>query len=199
MKLKRLSIFVAITIAAYIFNYYYLEIKPFQFTGIYLGLLLFSGFIGLYIGKFYKKKKGIPQEPNAYALPDILANVMKRVDMRTQYESSILSMFFIMVGMISFTIYLVFLSELGIMIKILTTFNSIFGFIFMLSYLTTTYQQYISYMETQTVMQDILQASPEGNSEIMPTFPGLPTPQLDLNKLHPNDPLLKKNDERRLH
>ncbi|GAH36403.1 unnamed protein product [marine sediment metagenome] len=51
MKLGRLSIFVVITIAAYIFNHYYLEIKPFPFTGIYLGAWLFVGFVGLYVDK----------------------------------------------------------------------------------------------------------------------------------------------------
>lgn len=205
MKLIRLSIFVVITIAAYIFNHYYLEITPFAFTGIYLGAWLFIGFIGLYIGKFIKKKKGIEGEPHAYALPDIMAKVMKKVDMRTQYESSILSMFFIMVGMIAFTIYLVFLTNFSLMFKILTAFNSIFGIIFMLSYLVTTYQQYISYMETQTVMQDILKASPEGNPEIMPTIPGLPKPQLNFadphtgKAIHPDNFSLKKDNERRLH
>ena len=214
MKLIRFSIFVAITIVAYIFNHYYLEIKPFAFTGIYLGALLAVGFIGLYVGKFIKKKRGIEGEPHAYALPDIMAKVMKNVDMRTQYESSILSMFFIMVGMIAFTIYLVFLTEFSLMFKILTAFNSFFGIIFMLSYLVTTYQQYISYMETQTVMEDILKASPGGNPEIMPSFPGLPQPQLNLpndnilnapnhipGQLRPADPTdlhFKKNDERRL-
>jgi len=218
MKLRRFSIFVVITIAAYIFNHYYLEIKPFAFTGIYLGLVLFVGFIGLYVGKLYKKKKGIPQEPHAYALPDIMARVMKNVDMRTQYESSILSMFFIMVGMIAFTIYLVFLTDFSLIFKILTAFNSFFGIIFMLSYLVTTYQQYISYMETQTVMEDIIRASPGGNPEIIPTIPGLPKPQLTLpddnstdnpnilnapnfikGELNFSDNPFKKDDERRLH
>ncbi len=180
MRLSLLSIFVVITIAAYLFNHYYLEIRPFAFTGIYLGVWLFIGFIGLYVGKMYKKKKGIPQEPHAYALPDVMARIMKNVDMRTQYESSILSMFFILIGMIAFTIYLVFLTEFSLIFKILTSFNSFFGVIFMLSYLVTTYQQYISYMETQTVMEDIMQNSPEGNSEIMPSFPKLPAPKLDL-------------------
>jgi len=184
MKPIRLSIFILITITAYVFNHYYLEIKPFQFTGIYLGLILFIGFIGLYVGKLYKKKRGIPQEPHAYALPDVMAKIMKNVDMRTQYESSILSMFFIMIGMIAFTIYLIFLTEFTLMFKILTTFNSFFGLVFMLSYLITTYQQYISYMETQTVMDNILKGSPDGNPELISSFP---------------EDTFKKNNERRLY
>jgi hypothetical protein len=169
-----------ITILAYVFNYYYLKIPAFMFTGIYLGVLLFIGFIGLYVGKLYKKKKGLPQEEHAYALPDIMAKAMKKVDMRTQYEASILSMFFIMIGLIAFTIYLIFLTDFGIIFKILTAFNTIFGIIFMLSYLATTYQQYISYMETQSAIGSLLQASPQGSSEVLPN---LPPPQLNLNEM----------------
>ena len=180
MKLGRLSIFILISVAVFWYNSAYLKIPTFMFIGVYLGGILFIGFIGLYIGKLYKTKKGIPQEPHAYALPDILARVMKNVDMRTQYESSILSMFFIMVGMIAFTIYLVFLTDFGLLFKILTAFNSIFGVVFMLSYLVTTYQQYVSYMETQYVMNDIMQNSPGGNAEVIPSFPGMPAPQFDL-------------------
>jgi hypothetical protein len=38
----------------------------------------------------------------------------------------------------------------------------------MLSYLVTTYQQYVNYMETQKVMGDIIQNSPDGNPELIP-------------------------------
>ncbi len=60
-------------------------------------------------------------------------------------------------------------------------------------------------METQTVMNDIIAASPEGNAEIMPKFTGLPKPQFDLPDdvhtgapVHPDNSPLNKNDERRL-
>ena len=184
MNKKRLSIFVVITILAYVFNHYYLTIKPFTFTGIYIGAWIFVGFIGLYVGKIYKKKKGLPQEEHAYALPDIMAKAMKKVDLRTQYESSILSMFFIMIGMVAFTVYLVFLTDFSLMFKILTTFNSVFGVLFMLSYLVTTYQQYVNYMDTQKTIQMMMGPSGEGSSELIPMTPaGLPPPQLDLNEM----------------
>jgi len=120
-------------------------------------------------------------------------------------------MFFILIGMIAFTVYLIFLTDFGIMFKVLTAFNTVFGVIFMLSYLVTTYQQYISYMETQTVMEDIIKGNPDGNPEIMQNFPGLPAPQLSLpddnilnapnimkGELRPHNENFKKNDERRL-
>ena len=170
MKLTRLSIFVILIISAYIFNNQYLEINNFKFTGILLGLILFVGFIGLYVGKFYKKKRGLPQEEYSYALPDIMANIMKKVDMRTQYESSILSMFFILIGLLAFTIYIVFISDFEIWFKILTGFNSIFGFMFMLSYLVTTYQQYVNHMETTKTIDLLLKD--RNSKEILPM--GLP-------------------------
>jgi hypothetical protein len=184
MNKKRLSIFIVITILAYVFNHYYLTIKPFPFTGIYIGAWIGVGFIALYVGKIYKKKKGIPQEEHAYALPDVMAKVMKKVDMRTQYESSILSMFFIMVGMTAFTVYLVFLTDFSIWFKVLTAFNSFFGIIFMLSYLVTTYQQYVNYMDTQKTIQMMMGPGGEGTPELMPIAPAaLPPPQLDSNQL----------------
>jgi len=98
-----------------------------------------------------------------------------------------------MIGMIVFTIYLTFLTDFSLIFKILTAFNSTFGVIFMLSYLVTTYQQYVSYMETQNVMNDILQNSPNGNPEVMPLFPGLPPPKLELpeTQLTPDNKMMK--------
>lgn len=168
MKIIRLSIFLILSIAAYIFNNLYLEIPAFNFTGILIGAWLFIGFIGLYIGKIYKKKRGIPQEEYSYALPDIMAKIMKKVDMRTQYESSILSMFFILVGLFAFTVYVVFLSDFDIVFKILTGFNSVFGFMFMLSYLVTTYQQYVNHMETTKTINEMMKTSPRGSGELLP-------------------------------
>jgi len=191
MKIIRFSYFIIITIFAFMLNSYYLGIKPFQFIGVYIGLWILIGFVGLYVGKIYKKSKGIEQEKYSYALPDIMAKIMKKVDMRTQYESSILSMFFIMVGMVAFTVYLVFLAEFTLTFKILTAFNSFFGVVFMLSYLVTTYQQYVSYMETQEVMVNILENSPNGNAEIVPNM--LPLPKLELT----DEDIAKLDDELR--
>ena len=167
VKKSHLVSFIIITILAYIFNYYYLGIPPYVFTGIYIGLWIFVGFIGIYIGKLYKKKKGLPQEEFSYALPDSMAKVMKKVDMRTQYEASILSMFFMLIGLLAFTVYIIFIAEFSLMFKILSGFNSFFGMIFMLSYLITTYQQYINYMETTKTMESFL-TNQQSSGEILP-------------------------------
>lgn len=169
MKIIRLSIFLILSVAAYIFNNLYLDISNFKFTGILLGAWIAIGFIGLYVGKFYKKKRGLPQEEYSYALPDVLAKIMKRVDMRTQYESSILSMFFMLLGLLTFSIYIVFISDFELYFKILTAANSFFGMIFMFSYLVTTYQQYVNHMETTKAIGDLLGAAlPGGSKELLP-------------------------------
>lgn len=168
VKKGRLVSFIIITILAYVFNHYYLMIPAFVFTGIYIGLWIFIGFLGIYVGKLYKKKKGLPQEEFSYALPDSMAKVMKKVDMRTQYEASILSMFFMLVGLLAFTVYIVFIAEFSLMFKILSGFNSFFGMIFMLSYLITTYQQYVNYMETSKTVNTLLVNQPEGSNEVLP-------------------------------
>ena len=177
-----------LSIVAYIFNNFYLGIPAFKFTGILLGAWLGIGFIGLYVGKYYKKKRGLYQEEFSYALPDIMAKIMKKVDMRTQYESSILSMFFILLGLFAFTVYVVFISDFDPWFKGLTAFNSLFGFIFMLSYLVTTYQQYVNHMETTKAIDAMLNV-PQGSKEILPmglpfgNHPGLPpVPESNLMK-----------------
>lgn len=188
----RLSIFVILTIVAYIFNNKYLEISAFKFTGVLIGAWLFLGFIGLYVGKIYKKKRGIPQEKYSYALPDVMAKIMKKVDMRTQYESSILSMFFILIGLLAFTVYIVFISDFEIWFKILTAFNSIFGIMFMLSYLITTYQQYVNHMETTETINLLMNAGE--NKEIRSTENLLnPLPQFPSN-LMKGGPKKEKNE-----
>ena len=40
-----------------------------------------------------------------YCIPSPLASLMKRIDDRTQMEASLLSMFFLLIGLILFAIY----------------------------------------------------------------------------------------------
>jgi hypothetical protein len=88
-------------------------------------------------------------EKYSYAFPDPMAKFMKLVDQRTQYESALLSMFFMMIGMIIFTIYLVAFTTFSWWFKGLMAFNSFWGVVLMLSFLITNYQQYTNYMMIQ--------------------------------------------------
>jgi hypothetical protein len=148
MRLVRLSIFLLVVALSIVSNIYYLKISWYYFTGIFLGLWLAYAFASNFIIKFYKNKKGIPQEKYSYAFPDKMANLMKKVDMRTQLESALLSMFFILVGMLALDIYVTFFMNFDWWFKGLMLFNSFWGFAFLLTSLVGQYQSYVTYMQT---------------------------------------------------
>jgi len=82
-----------------------------------------------------------------------MAKMMKGVDLRTQYESAIMSTFLIMVGIITMAIYFIFFYPVSTIFKVLTGMNSLFGLMFMWSSLVTTYQSYVIYMQTEEVTE----------------------------------------------
>lgn len=129
-------------------NIYSLKIGWFSFTGLFLALWLTYAFITNFIIKLYKKKRGIPQEKYAYAFPDAMAKMMKKVDMRTQLESGLLSMFFILIGMVAFDIYIVFFMKISWWFKGLTIFNSFWACVFLFASLIGQYQSYVTYLQT---------------------------------------------------
>lgn len=88
---------------------------------------------------------------NKYIFPDFLALAMSKVSMRTQLESSLMSEFLLMCGMILMGIYTIFYSQQGLFFKVGIALNLFFGFLFMSSYLVTTFQQYQNYLETMGI------------------------------------------------
>jgi len=87
------------------------------------------------------------KEKLKFIFPNIMAKMMKKIDMRAQLESSMISMFMIMCGMVLMAIYLICFSGGSWVYKVLILINLGAAFIFISSFLVTTYQQYISYME----------------------------------------------------
>ena len=87
-----------------------------------------------------------------YCIPSPLATLMSKVDDRTQMEASLLSMFFLLIGLLFFGVYFVGFTNFSWIAKITTGFNTICGFIFLFSYLVTTFQQYQALMETQAIV-----------------------------------------------
>ena len=87
-----------------------------------------------------------------YCIPSPLAALMSKVDDRTQMEASLLSMFFLLIGILFFGVYFVGFSNFSLIAKIMTGFNTVCGFIFLFSYLVTTFQQYQALMETQAII-----------------------------------------------
>jgi len=92
------------------------------------------------------KKK--TKEKHKYIFPDFIAKVMSKVDLRTQYEASMMSMSLMSIGLIVTITYLFIYVNFALWYKIVLVINGLAGILFMWSYITTTYQQYKAYMET---------------------------------------------------
>jgi hypothetical protein len=90
-----------------------------------------------------------------YIFPKTLAEAMSKVDQRVQYEASMMSMVFILTGLIVMAVYMIFFTEFTTFMKVMVGINTVAGFIFLWSYLVTTYQQYLSYLEAADVMLDV--------------------------------------------
>ena len=88
-----------------------------------------------------------------YIFPDKLAKVMGGISQRTQFEASMLSMVFILAGLIGFTIYIWFTSN-SLVFKIMWSVNAAAGFVLIGSYLITAYQQYFSFMQFKGLYSD---------------------------------------------
>ena len=94
------------------------------------------------------------KEKLSFVFPNIMAKFMKKVDMRTQMEASMMSMSMIMIGMIIMVTYISIYGEMGLFYKSLLIFNLLCAFIFISSFLVTTYQQYTSFMEMAGIDPD---------------------------------------------
>ena len=90
-----------------------------------------------------------------YVFPDFLAKVMSKVDLRVQYEASMLSMTFMAFGLIITITYLIIYFNFPLWYKIFLGINGLAGIIFMWSFLVTTFQQYQNYMEVAEFQKEI--------------------------------------------
>lgn len=151
MKLKGI-IWLTILGAFILFSRYYLKLFWGHTIGISLGAWLALLVVIHLITKAITKNKPTAEE-NAYIIPDGMAKKMKLIDMRVQYEASILATVFIIIGMIAFTIYLIFFSDLAGWYKFFIAFNSFWGVIFLGSSLITVFQQYNYYMMSKKAIE----------------------------------------------
>lgn len=100
-----------------------------------------------------------------YIFPDFLAKAMAKVDLRTQYEASMLSSTLMMGGLILTITYLVIYFDLALWYKIVLVINGLSGLVFFMSSLTTIFQQYRSYMDaTQFQRENFTNSQPNKNS-----------------------------------
>jgi len=92
------------------------------------------------------------EKDKRYIFPDIMAEMMKKVDTRVQMEASLMSMVFILLGLIVMAVYMIGFTEFATFMKVMVGINTVAGFIFLWSYLVTTYQQYLSYLDASELM-----------------------------------------------
>ena len=91
-------------------------------------------------GKEIKKTKG------NYCFPNFLGKAMSKVGQRVQFESSLLSMTFILIGILIMSTVAIFGTDLSLFVKIMTGVNCGAAFLFLSSHLVTTFQQYQAYL-----------------------------------------------------
>jgi len=89
-----------------------------------------------------------------YLFPNSMAKIMGKLTTQVQMEASMTSLVFILVGMMIMAVYMMFFTEVSLFVKIMTGLNMIAGFIFLSSFLTTSFQQYVSYMMAQEIQKD---------------------------------------------
>ena len=90
-------------------------------------------------------------EDPTYIYPKRLAKRMKKIDMRTQLEASMLSMTLLMIGIILVGIHQILYGDQTIVFKIMIVFNLICGFVLIGSQVVTSYQQYVNHMQTMGI------------------------------------------------
>jgi len=76
-----------------------------------------------------------------------------KFDTQTQLESSLLSLYFIMWGMVLMLIYIVFFMSMDLIFKLLISFNLCCGFALMTTNLIGQYQSYVTYMQVTEDMK----------------------------------------------
>jgi len=97
----------------------------------------------------------VNEQKSNYIFPNFLANLMSKVDQRTQYESSMLSMTFMAVGIIVTAVYMTFYTNFALWYKIFLDLNFLAGLLFMSSYLVTTFAQYQTLMSVLKFQEEV--------------------------------------------
>lgn len=99
-----------------------------------------------------------------YCFPNFLGKVMAKVGQRVQFESSLLSMALILIGILIMTAVTIFGTNLSLFIKIIAGVNGIAALIFLSSHLITTFQQYQAYLSIMGILDEgIVEDKPEEN------------------------------------
>jgi len=112
-----------------------------------------------------KKTKNKAKNGANYIFPNILAKAMAKVDLRTQYEASLMSLTLLLIGLIVTGIYLGIWGSMPLWYKIVLIVNVGAGFLFMSSFLVTTFQQYKAYLEAQSFQESLKGGNTDAENE----------------------------------
>ena len=97
-------------------------------------------------------KKPKPEKQKIkYVFPEKMAALMAKVDMRAQMEMGMMSQFLLLIGLSLMVIFILVTAMDSWIYKSLLIFNMVCGWLLITSYLITTYQQYVSYMEAMEI------------------------------------------------
>jgi len=107
-----------------------------------------------------KRKKARKSDSKGnYIFPNYFAKMMEKVDLRTQYEGSLMSLTLLLIGLFITGVYLIIWGEMPLWYKIVLVVNVGAGFLFMSSFLVTTFQQYKAYLNVKKFQESIKEES----------------------------------------
>lgn len=138
--------FILLALGGIGLNYRFLGIAWWTFSGILIAALL-AAYIFLHIAKKVALGKKSLNE-DSFIFTEGLANKMKNVSLGIQYESSVVAITLLILGIIAFDVYVVFISGFSTVMKVFMVFNSLCGVILMSSMLVTNFQQLMAYRES---------------------------------------------------
>lgn len=101
-----------------------------------------------------QNNKPIKKTKGNYVFPNILGKMMKGISQRTQYEAEMLSLTFILGGLIFMGVYTVFFTGTSILVKVMIGINAVAGFVFLSSRLVTSFQQYNTYLAAMGILSE---------------------------------------------
>lgn len=84
-----------------------------------------------------------------YIFPDFFGNWMAKIDMKTQYEGSLIGFTLMIFSLLGFGVYKTFFTTETIGWKVYFLFNTLCGLLILWSFLVTTYQQYLNYLDVK--------------------------------------------------
>lgn len=92
---------------------------------------------------------------HSYIFPNVLSNFMSKLNLKVQLESSMLSMTFILFGMLISVYYIVAYINFPLWYKIVIVINGLAGIVFISSFIITTFQSYRSYLDAIEFQEEL--------------------------------------------